>query len=276
MPKIEYNFESEEKIPAEFKPFAVGTKVTLWSNKDDLELAKEVNPLLADKNTELIGEKRNLQVKYDALKTASSDDALDTAKLIVDNEKLKQSAKSSEETELLTAIQNVFSGVPLSEVKTKIPALVEDSKFAAKARKEKELEAVYEVSGFKNKKVFLDLVTNPDKMKNIEGNLIIEQIENSDKKALFANVKDANGVVQKKAFADYVNSSDDWKDYLPSLTNGDVKENQTWIPQNPTLDGQTTNDKKTAADKAIEKHNEAQKKMPSPFAPISQAQPANQ
>lgn len=266
MPKHTITFESEDKIPAELKPFANGLTVSGWFNTDDMKVAAETNPALEANRNQILIEKRALETENSALKQVATDDSIDKAKLIVERDALRQTAIPAEESELLTTIKQVFSGVPLSEVKTKLPALIDDSKFAEQTRKEQSLESVFQASGFKNKQVFLDLVTNPAKMKGIEGELLVEPVTGSDQKKVFVNVKDANGVTAKKPFDEFVNTSDDWKPYIPALTNGDVKENQTWIPANPNLDGKTA-PKENAVTKAIQTHNEKAQSARNPFAP---------
>lgn len=277
MPKTTLTFDSEDKIPAELKPFAKDLKVEVWFNANDLAVAGELNPQLDAHNKRIIEEKRVIEEKVktaeterDALKSVASNDNLDKAKLVVEVESLKRQLPNQEDAQLLSTVKTAFGNASPSEISTKIPTLLEASGKAEKYEKRELQKQLFQVSGFKNETVFLDFINNPENLQGIEGEIYAETIAGSDKKGLFVKVKDANNVPQPKLFNDYLKESPKGAAYLPALLNGTgATENQQWFQQNPNLDGQGDKGVKPAWQQRVEDANKKAAEKPNPFAPNS-------
>lgn len=268
MPKHTITFDSVEKIPVGLQQFANGLTVDVWVNANDLAVAGELNPSLDAQNKTLIQEKRDIKTQYDALKQVSTDTSLDTAKIIIENETLKRQVPSADDLKLITAVKTVFKDIPVSEVETKLPTLLQVEAKAAQYEKRSKHEELFNASGYTNKTVFLDLLENPKALEGIDGEPYAEVIAGTTGKGLFVKVKDANGVPQPTKFEDFTKTNDTWKAYEPALTVGKQQNGQQFIRQNPPKDGQPQT-QKTAAEIANEKHNTAQKAKPNAFSPFT-------
>lgn len=281
MPKHTITFESEDKIPAEMKPFAKGLSVEVHFNSNDLALAGELNPTLDAHTKTVIEEKRKveetnktLKTEIDALKRVASDGQLDTAKIVVENETLKRQIPPPEDVQLLQSIKTAFPNVAQAEIGNQITSALEASNKVKEFEKRDLQKELYKYSGYKNETLFIDFISNPDNLKGIEGDIYAETIAGTTNKGLFVKVKDANGVPQPMAFNDFMKTNPKGEAYLPALMNGGGNDNQKWYDGGSNFNNEGDKATKPAWQTAVENSNKAPKI--NPFAPVSTVSPLAQ
>lgn len=230
MPKVTLTYNSEADIPAGLKPFknANANTVDIWVNTDETAMAAELNPSLETNRNAIIEEKRILQQKYDNLLSTSAATATELNEL-----KIAQAAKtgvSKEDLDFLTEAKKLGTLDELKTMKSNYPKLEADSK----TLKDNE---IFSHSGFKNRKIFNDLMSNPEKVKGVK-DFVVKEVQDP------ANPNDATKKV-KQVFAQVENGSEialsefakqNWADYLPLLDNGGGNDAQqqasnSWVKQ---------------------------------------------
>lgn len=281
MPQITIPFSDENSIPAELKAFKApnANTVTVWVGDN---VAAETNPALEAKRTELLGEKKTLQDKYDSLVQSTAGLANEVNELRVKVADKSGNTVTPDELAIVSAVKQVMPAAKADDVKTvltKYPTLVTDFD---KLQSQEKNRKVFALTGFKNEVVFSDLMSNKDKNPNLVDLAVeTETVDGKPVEKLYAKVKDAQGAISKQPFADYVKANTAFTDYLPALSTGPGNQSQTtetpsWMPQTPSGGGGNGDDKtagKTFLEQHIAKINEQNQAKPNALLNTKQAPP---
>jgi hypothetical protein len=138
---------------------------------------------------------------------------------------------------------------------------------------DRENAEIFGATGFKNQKVFVDLLGNKTKNPNLEKVVVKEEkVDDKPVKKAYANIKQADGTIKEIAFDEYVKSNPEWSPYMPSLS--DTASQATWIQQQGGGAGggggtPPTSGEKSPLDLAIEQANQKSKAIVNPLRPAT-------
>lgn len=259
MPKITVKFASADVIPSELKAFAKDDhSVEIWAGDN---VAGETNPgLEANKNT-ILREKGELQTKYDNLLAANNDTSREVMELRSKVASGSGNQVTAEDMALLGAVKAVNPQIKPDALKKELESLptlrTENETFKTRDAN----RAVFAASGFKNEKVFTDLLGNKEKNPNLE-KVVVEK-ETVDGKAIdvvYAHVKGSDGAISKQKLDEYVKTNPEWEPYTPVLkagTGGSGDQQIGWLPQESAGgQGGGSKDDANPLDAFINKQNE--------------------
>lgn len=269
MPKTTLKYTTKEEIPVALLPYAKDdNSVEVHFNTDDLTLAGELNPALEANRNKILGEKDTVQIKYDSLLQASSQQDKDTAKIIQENKELKANNVPAEDVEIAKTVKTLFPNVTEpTALKTHIETLKTQAETGATLSKEKTNAQIAKALGIKNVDGFNDVLKIPEMLKDVDGEIFLEKVTEGDKTVdrPFVNYKKADGTTEKKAFAEYQKLNDKWALHQPTLMNAPnvESENKGWIPQ--TGGEGDTGGGQGLVSAHVEKANEAATKVANPF-----------
>lgn len=263
MPKITLKFSDESAIPSELKQFKTDANtVEVWAGGDDT-VAAETNAGLAANRDTIKAEKTALQQKYDSLLQSSG--ALSTEVLELRNKVASGQTVTAEEIALVQTVKAVLPTIKATDLKTmleKYPTL--DSELTTIRERERNRQ-IFQASGFKNEKVFLDLLGNKEKNPNLDG-VSVKEVDVDGQKVTkaFVTVKGEGNKVSEKELSAYINENAEWKDYLPALANGGDQKETSWISQTPS-DGGSSNSSDDPLQKFIADQNKKALAAPNPL-----------
>jgi hypothetical protein len=270
MPKVTIKFADENSIPAELKAFkkADSNEVEVWAGD---KVAEETNPGLAANRDTILSEKTKLEGNLETARKQweSTNDTL-SREVIQLREKVATSSGNTvtaDDVAILTAIKP-FGGTA-EELKTKLEsgtaALAENASLKRKIH----TQEIGQLLGWKPS-VLDDLLSNPEKSKDIE--FVAEDVTENDKtvRKVFVNTKNAAGATEKVDVQKFLETNTGWRDYVPALQAEASKTGPTWLKQSKGSDTSATK-----TDDILEKHiNERNQKNAAGVNPLLPNKPA--
>jgi hypothetical protein len=271
MPKVKLSFASPDAIPAELKSFAgADNTVEIWTGSQET-VAAELNPGLEANRNALKTEKEQLQSKYDNLLKSSSETS---QQLQEANVKLaSNTGVSPDDLKLLNTVKQAAPGMKPEDIKNTLTAFPNVNAELTTLKADRENAEIFGATGFKNQKVFVDLLGNKTKNPNLEKVVVKEEkVDDKPVKKAYANIKQADGTIKEIAFDEYVKSNPEWSPYMPSLS--DTASQATWIQQQGGGAGggggtPPTSGEKSPLDLAIEQANQKSKAIVNPLRPAT-------
>lgn len=258
MPKIAEKYE-KGKVPAGLETYYTVEKDGFMFAEFEDGVGLLTNPALAAHNTKIIGEKRDLQTKYDNLVTSSGDLARQV------NELTTQVASggqvSADELAIVTALKGIKEKTP-AEIKKMIEEFPALKAQIDSFKMNQENDNIAKAMGWKPE-VFSDL--RPVLAKDLT--FEITDVTEGDKtvKKVFVAGKDANGTDFKKEFSEYAKAAPNFTNHLPSLSATGESGGPDWVPQSQANGGGDAG--LNPLDAKIKADNEAAKARGNPFNP---------
>lgn len=231
MPKLILPFDTIDAVPASLKPYynSESKNVEVFAGGEQT-VAAELNPGLEKNRNELKAEKDKLAGEKATLEqsVANIGRELQTARAELATAQAAKGA-SPEDLALAAAVKAADPNIKPEDIGVRIKEYPELKAATEKANHQTFMNKAFELSGFKNQKVFETIANaptlNPGLEKfSVEKNLV----EGKEVDTLFALVKNADGTVVKTPFAEYAKANEAWGPFLPSLN----ESNTQWIPQN--------------------------------------------
>lgn len=271
MPKIKLTYTDETSIPPELKQYKLPNEnaVEIWAGDN---VAEETNAPLVKNRDDLRAEKETYKTKYETLLQSSSSTDKDVSDLKLQLQ--EATTKQIPETDLaiVKIVKEVAPQITPENLKIqleKYPTL--ETRVQEIDTREKN-EKVFAASGYKNKEVFLDLLGNPQKTKDVE--FVVEPVKEGTaepKDKVFANFKNAQGVTEKVELSKWVEQNEQWKPYLSVLNTGEQGNGTQWLPQSRAGGGTSTDGtiNKTVQTK-VDEHNTKVKNFNNPLLPNQQ------
>lgn len=265
MPKLAEKYE-KGKVPAGLETFYTVEKDGFMFAEFEDDVALATNPALALQNTKIIGEKRDLQTKYDNLVTSSGDLARQV------NELTTQVASggqvSADELAIVTALKGIKDKTP-AEIKKMVEEFPALQAQIDGFKTTQENSDIAKAMGWKPE-VFSDL--RPVLAKDLTFELTdVTEGEKTVKKVFVAG-KDANGTDFKKEFSEYAKANPTFTNHLPSLSASGESGGPDWVPQSEANGG--GNAGLNPLDAKIQNDNAAAKARGNPFNPAPPVVPA--
>lgn len=258
MPKIAEKYE-KGKVPAGLETYYTVEKDGFMCAEFEDDVALATNPALASQNTKIIGEKRDLQAKYDTLVTSTADISREVGEL---RTKVATGGQvTADELAIVTALKGIKDKTP-AEIKKMVeefPALQgQIDSFKTKA----ENDAIAQAMGWKAD-VFGDL--RPILAKDLTFEVTDVTADGKVSKKIFVAGKDANGVDFKTELTDYAKATPSWTNHLPSLGATVGEGGPSWVEQTPATGGPDTG--LSVLEQRIQDANAATKARGTPFSP---------
>lgn len=252
MPQVKVQFADADSVPTALKSHVgADNSISVWVGDN---VAAETNPALEAKRTEILGEKKAISDKYDALLKSSGDTNREVLELR--QQVASGNHMSAEDVELVNTIKAARPNVKAKDLKTELEEVPALRTKVAEIQQKDENSRLFKASGFKNETVFNDLISNKAKNPNVEKTYIqSETVDGKEIDVAYVDVKGDDGKVTKQKLTEYVAKNNDWQPYTSMLGTA-PEQKQDWLPQVPTGSG-TNEGAGDPVDDYISKHNKA-------------------
>lgn len=262
MPKLPAKYKKGE-VPAGLETYYTVEKDGFMCAEFEDDVALATNASLAAQNSTIIGEKRALQTKYEELVKSTG-----TISSELNDLRTKIASGASITTAELAIVQALkgVEGTP-DEIKKRLENYSALESQVAQIAVDKENQSIALAMGWKPS-IFGDLRNHPERGKGLSFAIEDVTVNGKQTKTVYVSYKNAQGVSEKTALADFVESNAEWKEFLPALKAGDQSSTTgpTWLSQQPTnTSSQTT--PKSAVDAHIEARNAQAKAHANPLLP---------
>lgn len=223
MPKIEATYE-KDKLPEGLKDFAIEKDGKMVIDFDD-SVALATNTALATKNSQLLGEKKAVQDKYDALVASSAEISREVLELR--NKVASGGQVTADELAIVQAVKGIENVTP-DHIKKMVEEYPQLQAMVAQFGIDAENRTIAEVMGWKPN-VFGDLRNHPEKSKGLKFEISDVTENGKTVKKVLVGHKDASGADVKTDLAEFVKSNSSWNEYLPSLQVETKSTGPTWV-----------------------------------------------